>query len=178
MPLPSLPSNNFIIACKHILAPPHCGIAIRRGRQPPGEDPRSQKPALSTNHSLICPQWLVNARCWVLLLVYNLPAQGIYPQNSPVSFLQFGQDSYLGATITQLNHSENLNFGNSTNMSSGFVSGGTIENPTERDDEWRRAQAELAEKRRLKEEEGQQNDGKSLYEVLQANKGDTGATNL
>jgi hypothetical protein len=58
-------------------------------------------------------------------------------------------------------------------MSSGFVSGGTIDNPTERDDEWRRAQAELEEKRRQKELEGQQNDGKSLFEVLQANKGDT-----
>jgi hypothetical protein len=58
-------------------------------------------------------------------------------------------------------------------MSSGFVSGGTIDNPTERDDEWRHAQAELEEKRLAKEREGQQNDGKSLFEVLQANKGDT-----
>ena len=58
-------------------------------------------------------------------------------------------------------------------MSSGFVSGGTIDNPTERDDEWRAAQAELEEKRRQKALEGQQNDGKSLFEVLQANKGDT-----
>lgn len=57
-------------------------------------------------------------------------------------------------------------------MSSGFVSGGTIEHPTERDEEWRRAQAELEEKRRQKAAEGHQNDGKSLYEVLQANKGD------
>ncbi|KAF2686501.1 hypothetical protein K458DRAFT_362592 [Lentithecium fluviatile CBS 122367] len=55
-------------------------------------------------------------------------------------------------------------------MSSGFVSGGTIDNPTERDDEWRRAQAELEEKRRQKEAEEQQNDGKSLFDVLQANK--------
>jgi hypothetical protein len=58
-------------------------------------------------------------------------------------------------------------------MSSGFVSGGTIDKPTERDDEWRRAQAELEEKRRQKEAQGQQDDGKSLFEVLQANKGDT-----
>lgn len=58
-------------------------------------------------------------------------------------------------------------------MSSGFVSGGTIEHPKERDDEWRRAQEELEEQRRLKEEQAKQNDGKSLYEVLQANKGDT-----
>ncbi|ORY11874.1 N-terminal domain of NEFA-interacting nuclear protein NIP30-domain-containing protein [Clohesyomyces aquaticus] len=55
-------------------------------------------------------------------------------------------------------------------MSSGFVSGGTIEQPAERDDEWRKAQEELEEKARRKFEETQQNDGKSLFEVLQANK--------
>ncbi|KAF2266834.1 hypothetical protein CC78DRAFT_552221 [Lojkania enalia] len=55
-------------------------------------------------------------------------------------------------------------------MSSGFVSGGTVDNPAERDDEWRAAQAELDEQRRRKEEAGQQDGGKSLYEVLQANK--------
>ncbi|KAJ4296533.1 hypothetical protein N0V90_006578 [Kalmusia sp. IMI 367209] len=55
-------------------------------------------------------------------------------------------------------------------MSSGFVSGGTIEEPTERDDEWRAAQAELEQKRREKEDRDKQHDGKSLYEVLQANK--------
>lgn len=56
-------------------------------------------------------------------------------------------------------------------MSSGFVSGGTIDNPTERDDAWLQAQAELEENRRRKEQEGQQDGGKSLFEVLQANKG-------
>lgn len=57
-------------------------------------------------------------------------------------------------------------------MSSGFVSGGTIDNPTERDDAWRDAQRELEEKRRAKEEGMHANDGgKSLYEALQANKG-------
>lgn len=55
-------------------------------------------------------------------------------------------------------------------MSSGFVSGGTIDEPTQRDDEWRRAQQELEDERRRKAELGKQNDGKSLYEVLQANK--------
>jgi hypothetical protein len=55
-------------------------------------------------------------------------------------------------------------------MSSGFVSGGTIDKPAERDDAWRQAQQELAESRARKEEAAQ-NDGKSLYEVLQANKG-------
>jgi hypothetical protein len=55
-------------------------------------------------------------------------------------------------------------------MSNRFVSSGTIDNPTERDDEWRQAQQELEEKRKRKAEEGQQ-DGKSLFEVLQANKG-------
>lgn len=57
-------------------------------------------------------------------------------------------------------------------MSSGFVSGGTIDNPAERDDAWRDAQRELEEKRRAKEEGTHANDGgKSLYEALQANKG-------
>ena len=56
-------------------------------------------------------------------------------------------------------------------MSSGFVSGGTLDTPLERDDEWKAAQEELAAKRRQKEEEGQQEGGKSLFEVLQANKG-------
>jgi hypothetical protein len=55
-------------------------------------------------------------------------------------------------------------------MSSGFVSGGTIDEPTERDDEWRRAQQELEDERRRKAELGKQNDGKTLYEVLQQNK--------
>lgn len=57
-------------------------------------------------------------------------------------------------------------------MSSGFVSGGTIDNPIERDDEWLKAQQEIEVNRRRKEEEGRQVDGKSLFEVLQQNKGD------
>lgn len=56
-------------------------------------------------------------------------------------------------------------------MSSGFVSGGTNDQPIERDAEWLQAQQELEAQRRRKEDEGKQNDGKSLYEVLQANKG-------
>ncbi|KAJ5568595.1 hypothetical protein VI817_006533 [Penicillium citrinum] len=55
-------------------------------------------------------------------------------------------------------------------MSSGFVSGGTNEQPIERDDAWLRAQQELEEERRRKAEIGQQNGGKSLYEVLEQNK--------
>ncbi|OMP88348.1 hypothetical protein BK809_0003105 [Diplodia seriata] len=55
-------------------------------------------------------------------------------------------------------------------MSSGFVSAGTNEQPVERDAEWLQAQQELEAQRRRKEEESKQNDGKSLYEVLQANK--------
>lgn len=58
-------------------------------------------------------------------------------------------------------------------MSSGFVSGGTTEQPIERDDEWLAAQKEIEATRRRKEEEAQQDGGKSLYEVLQNNKGDT-----
>lgn len=55
-------------------------------------------------------------------------------------------------------------------MSSGFVSGGTIDNPTERDDEWRQAQAELEAARKAKADLAAQHDGKSLYEILQENK--------
>ena len=57
-------------------------------------------------------------------------------------------------------------------MSSGFVSGGTSEKPIERDSEWLEAQEELEATRRRKEEESRQEGGKTLYEVLQANKGD------
>lgn len=55
-------------------------------------------------------------------------------------------------------------------MSSGFVSGGTSDQPIERDDAWLRAQQELEEERRRKAEIGQQNGGKSLYEMLEQNK--------
>ncbi|CAP93236.1 hypothetical protein E8E15_003688 [Penicillium rubens] len=55
-------------------------------------------------------------------------------------------------------------------MSSGFVSAGTNEKPIERDDEWLRAQQELEEERRRKAEIGKQDEGKSLFEVLERNK--------
>lgn len=55
-------------------------------------------------------------------------------------------------------------------MSSGFVSAGTTEEPKERDAEWLKAQEELEQLRRKKAEEGKQDGGKSLYEILQANK--------
>ncbi|KAL8825754.1 MAG: hypothetical protein Q9170_007672 [Blastenia crenularia] len=55
-------------------------------------------------------------------------------------------------------------------MSTGFVSGGTIDKPVERDDEWLKAQQEIEANRRRKEEEERQEGGKSLYEVLQNNK--------
>ncbi|CAI7618297.1 unnamed protein product [Penicillium viridicatum] len=55
-------------------------------------------------------------------------------------------------------------------MSSGFVSSGTNEQPIERDDEWLRAQQELEEERRRKAEIGKQDEGKSLFEVLERNK--------
>ena len=56
-------------------------------------------------------------------------------------------------------------------MSSGFVSGGTIDKPIQRDEEWLKAQQDIEASRLRKEEEGKQQDGKSLYEVLQNNKG-------
>ena len=54
---------------------------------------------------------------------------------------------------------------------SRFVSGGTVDEPTERDDEWLEAQQKIEASRRRKEDEGKQDGGKSLYETLQANKG-------
>lgn len=57
-------------------------------------------------------------------------------------------------------------------MSSGFVSGGISDKPIQRDDEWLKAQEELEATRRRKEESSRQEGGKTLYEVLQANKGD------
>ncbi|KAK2752807.1 hypothetical protein FQN55_005939 [Onygenales sp. PD_40] len=55
-------------------------------------------------------------------------------------------------------------------MSSGFVSAGTTEDPPTRDEEWLKAQQELEAERRRKAEEGKQDGGKSLYEILQQNK--------
>ncbi|CAF9926406.1 MAG: hypothetical protein ALECFALPRED_003435 [Alectoria fallacina] len=55
-------------------------------------------------------------------------------------------------------------------MSSGFVSGGTTDAPTERDDEWLKAQQEIEANHRRKEEGSRHEGGKTLYEVLQGNK--------
>ncbi len=52
------------------------------------------------------------------------------------------------------------------------MSGGTIDGVIQRDDEWLKAQKEIEESRRRKEEEGRQEGGKTLFEVLQHNKGD------
>lgn len=56
------------------------------------------------------------------------------------------------------------------NMSSGFVSGGTTDEPIERDDEWQRVQQELEGQRKRKADLGKQDGGQSLYDVLQNNK--------
>ena len=56
-------------------------------------------------------------------------------------------------------------------MSSGFVSGGTTDQAIERDDEWLKAQQEIEAKHRKREEDRRQEGGKTLYEVLQSNKG-------
>jgi hypothetical protein len=55
-------------------------------------------------------------------------------------------------------------------MSSGFVSGGKAGEEVERDDEWKKAQQEIEDARRAKADLAKQQDGKSLFEVLQANK--------
>lgn len=57
-------------------------------------------------------------------------------------------------------------------MPSGFVPGGTTDQPTERDSEWLQAQKDIEATRLRKEEEHRQEGGKTLYEVLQQNKGE------
>lgn len=68
-----------------------------------------------------------------------------------------------------------LDFGRSpqNDMSSGFVSAGTDQEPAERDDEWLRVQHELEEERKRKADIGKQDGGKSLYDVLQQNKSES-----
>lgn len=56
-------------------------------------------------------------------------------------------------------------------MSSGFVSGGTIDKPIERDEAWLAAQQEVEANHRRKAELAQRDEGKSLFETLEANKG-------
>ena len=58
-------------------------------------------------------------------------------------------------------------------MSSGFVSGGTSDQPIKRNEEWLKVQQDVEAKRRQKLDEGKQDGGKSLYEVLQQNKGES-----
>lgn len=56
---------------------------------------------------------------------------------------------------------------------SRFISSGTNDEPTARDEAWLKAQAELDAAHAAKLEAGKQEGGKSLYETLQANKGDS-----
>lgn len=56
-------------------------------------------------------------------------------------------------------------------MSSGFVSGGTADDPIKRSDEWLAAQKELEENRARRAAEAQRPGERSLYEILEANKG-------
>ncbi|EKD15924.1 hypothetical protein MBM_05935 [Drepanopeziza brunnea f. sp. 'multigermtubi' MB_m1] len=56
-------------------------------------------------------------------------------------------------------------------MSSGFISGGTSEAPLERSDEWLAAQKEIEANALRRAELARQQDGKSLFETLEANKG-------
>jgi hypothetical protein len=56
-------------------------------------------------------------------------------------------------------------------MSSRFVSGGTNEEPIQRDEEWVKTQQEIDAARREKQERSKQAEGKSLYDALQQNKG-------
>ena len=54
---------------------------------------------------------------------------------------------------------------------SRFVSAGANEEQVERDDEWIKAREEVEANQRKDLEPGRQEGGKTLYEVLQANKG-------
>ncbi len=57
-------------------------------------------------------------------------------------------------------------------MTSRFVSAGLVDDSDQNTtDEWEKTQKDIEETRRRKEEEGRQEGGKSLYEVLQLNKG-------
>ncbi|WEW61595.1 hypothetical protein PRK78_007086 [Emydomyces testavorans] len=55
-------------------------------------------------------------------------------------------------------------------MSSGFVSGGTTEYTPANDEEWQKVKQELEATRKRRTEQGPQEAGKSLYEILQQNK--------
>lgn len=55
---------------------------------------------------------------------------------------------------------------------SRFVASGTNDEPTERDEAWLEAQKKIEATRQAKPKIGEQEGGKSLYETLQANKGD------
>ncbi|KMP09649.1 hypothetical protein CIRG_09819 [Coccidioides immitis RMSCC 2394] len=55
-------------------------------------------------------------------------------------------------------------------MSSGFISAGATEYTPGNDEEWQRVKKELEESRKRKAEQGTQDGGKSLYEILQQNK--------
>jgi hypothetical protein len=52
-----------------------------------------------------------------------------------------------------------------------FVAGGTVDKPNQRDAEWMAAEQALEDERSRKAKLGKEHDGKSLYEVLQENKG-------
>ncbi len=56
-------------------------------------------------------------------------------------------------------------------MSSGFVAAGSDGASTKPDDAWVRAQQLVAQSRSTESKPNKQDDGKSLYDVLQQNKG-------
>ena len=56
-------------------------------------------------------------------------------------------------------------------MSGKFVSAGSLDQNTDRDNEWLQARQELEAKQKERENVKPEHDGKTLFEVLQANKG-------
>ena len=56
-------------------------------------------------------------------------------------------------------------------MSEKFVPAGSLDQITDRDNEWLQARQELVAKQKEREAINPEHDGKTLFEVLQANKG-------
>lgn len=104
--------------------------------------------------------------CFALSAIASLPrAYAPNDRHGHLSML-----SYVNAGLINCLH-RSAQQSRQTPMSR-FVSGGTADEPIERDDAWLKAQQEIEAKRLEKEEQGRQQDGKSLFETLQANKGE------
>ena len=92
--------------------------------------------------------------------------------HSPVQRQITKRAYYIVSSESLLNHSGQGSLRSANKMSSGFVSGGTTDAPIQRSDEWLKAQLELEAERKAKADAAKAaNEGRSLYETLEANKG-------